>query len=85
VRDTNQILHEKSTFEMARDRDQSVEEDTYPLPTAEDLFATLAGGTVFTKLDLSSAFQQLELTEQSRELFTINTHKGLYQYQINES
>jgi len=60
---------------------QSVEEDTYPLPTAEDLFATLAGGTVFTKLDLSNAYQQLELTEQSRELLTINTHKGLYQYQ----
>jgi hypothetical protein len=39
---------------------QSVEENPYPLPTAEYLFATLAGGKVFTKLDLSNAYQQLE-------------------------
>ncbi|RUM45435.1 MAG: hypothetical protein DSY80_03320, partial [Desulfocapsa sp.] len=58
-----------------------VEDEPYPLPTAEDLFATLAGGRVFTKLDLSSAYQQLELSEASKELLTINTHQGLYQYQ----
>lgn len=27
--------------------------EEYPLPNAEDLFATLAGGAVFSKLDLS--------------------------------
>ena len=34
----------------------------------------------FTKIDLSSAYQQLLLEQQSRELVTINTHKGLYHY-----
>lgn len=35
--------------------------DHYPLPLPEDIFATLAGGTVFTVLDLSKAYLQLEL------------------------
>ena len=54
--------------------------DRYPLPRIEDLFATLAGGKLFTKLDLSHAYQQVELEEESRELVCINTHKGLFRY-----
>ena len=54
--------------------------DQYPVPTAEDLFATLAGGQTFTKLDLSHAYQQVRLDPESRKYVTINTHKGLYQY-----
>ncbi len=54
--------------------------DQYPLPTPEQLFSTLTGGTKFTTLDLSQAYQQLLLDEQSREYVTINTHRGLYRY-----
>ena len=54
--------------------------DSYPLPTPEDLFATLAGGQKFSKLDLSQAYQQVRLDERSQEFVTINTHKGLYRY-----
>lgn len=39
---------------------QCIEEERYPLPNTEDLFATLAGGTLFSKLDLSHAYQQLQ-------------------------
>ena len=54
--------------------------DQYPLPKPEDLFATLAGGKVFTKLDLSQAYLQLKLDEDSTAYVTINTHQGLYRY-----
>uniref|UniRef100_A0A3Q2EGN4 Gypsy retrotransposon integrase-like protein 1 n=1 Tax=Cyprinodon variegatus TaxID=28743 RepID=A0A3Q2EGN4_CYPVA len=54
--------------------------DQYPLPKTQDLFAKLAGGQKFTKLDLSQAYQQVQLEESSRCYLTINTHKGLYQY-----
>ncbi len=53
--------------------------DSYPIPNTVDQLATLAGGDKFTKLDLSQAYQELQLDEKSSELLTINTHQGLYQ------
>ena len=58
-----------------------VEDRTYPLPTADDIYAKLANGKYFSKIDLSSAYLQLALTEESKDKFTINTPKGLYQYE----
>ena len=52
----------------------------YLIPKIEDLFATLKGSKVFTKIDLSQAYQQLILDDESRKLCVINTHKGLYRY-----
>ena len=46
--------------------------DQYPLPQLSDLFTCLTGGTKFTKLDLSAAYQQLSLDAESRKLVTIN-------------
>ncbi len=54
--------------------------DQYPSPKAEDLFATLAGGKRFSKLDMSQAYLQLQLCPDSMKYCTINTHRGLYQY-----
>jgi hypothetical protein len=54
--------------------------ETYLLPTAEELFAKLAGRKFFTKLDMSSAYLQLPLDDESKKYTTINTHKGLFQY-----
>ena len=55
--------------------------DVYPLPRVEDLFASLSGGKFFTKLDLQSAYQQICLDEDSKKYTTINTDKGLFQYE----
>ncbi len=43
------------------------------------MFASLAGGTVFTTLDLAHACQHVVLDEELKAVTTINTHKGLYQ------
>ncbi|XP_031343921.1 uncharacterized protein K02A2.6-like [Photinus pyralis] len=53
---------------------------SYPLPRIEDLFSKLAGGKYFTKIDLSSAYQQILLSEQAKSLSTISTHLGLFAY-----
>ena len=55
--------------------------DCYPIPNMRDLFSGLANMTIFSKLDLSQAYAQLQLHPSSRELTTISTHKGLYEYQ----
>lgn len=57
---------------------QATNTESYPLPRIEDLLASLAGGTAFCKLDLAHAYQQVLLDEESKEIVTINTHKGLY-------
>lgn len=57
-----------------------LESCVYPQPTIEEVFTKLSGSTVFSKVDLSDAFHQIEVHEDSRKLLTINTHKGLYQY-----
>ena len=59
---------------------QAARLDTYPLPRIDDLFARLAGGEVFSKLDLAHAYQQIALVEASKKLVVINTQKGLYRY-----
>ncbi|CAH8596854.1 unnamed protein product [Schistosoma turkestanicum] len=40
----------------------------------------LNGGKFFAKLDLADAYLQVEVDEASKELLTINTHRGLFQY-----
>ena len=52
----------------------------YPMPTPEELFTKLNGCELFTKLDLSHAYQQVVLDEKSQPYVTINAHLGLYRY-----
>ena len=55
-------------------------QDSYPLPRVGDLFAKVSGGRIFSKLDLRHAYLQIDLDEESKKFTTINTHKGLFQY-----
>ena len=51
--------------------------EQYPLPRFEELATKLQGSTVFSKVDLKAAYNQLTLDESSREYLTVNTSKGL--------
>ena len=54
--------------------------DTYPIPTLDDLLSSFAGGKIFYKLDMSQAFGQLCLDNESKQYTVINTHSSLFQY-----
>jgi len=54
--------------------------DKYPILKIYDLFLQLAGGQKFTKLDMSQAYQQICLDDDSKKYVVINTSKCLFQY-----
>lgn len=54
--------------------------EQYPIPKMEDMIASLAGGEKYSKLDMSHAYQQIVLDEESRKYVRVNTHKGLFTY-----
>ena len=54
--------------------------DQYPLPWIEGILASLSEGEKCTKLDLRQTYLHMEMSEESRKYLTINTHKGLYQF-----
>ena len=58
-----------------------LEVDEYPLPRIDDVYASLGGGTLFSVIDLRHAYLLMEVEEHSRPFLTINTTRGLYQYQ----
>ena len=78
------VLKQNGTIRLCGDYrvtiNQASRDDTYPLPKVEELFTAMSNGKVYTKLDMSQAYLQLPLDDNSKELVTINTHKGLFQY-----
>lgn len=52
----------------------------YPVPTPEDIFASLSNCELFSQIDLSDAYLQVVADDESRKLMTINTHKGLFAF-----
>lgn len=48
--------------------------DTYPLPRIKDMLASVAGSTIFSTFDLTHAYQQVVLEDESQ----VMAHKGLY-------
>ena len=42
--------------------------DSYPMPTFEQAFEQFGGATVFTVLDLNSAYYQIPLSNRSRRV-----------------
>ncbi|XP_058449298.1 uncharacterized protein K02A2.6-like [Malaya genurostris] len=59
---------------------EALEANHYPLPTPDEIFAQLNGSTVFSIIDLSDAYLQLEVDDSSKKLLTINTHLRIQHY-----
>lgn len=62
-----------------REPNRAVVPDSLPLPLIKDLLSKLCGSRMYSTLDLKSAYHQLELHTESRELTAFITHEGLYQ------
>ena len=59
---------------------KAVQRERFPMPNIEDIIQQMNGSSVFSRLDLSQSFHQIELDEQSRFITTFVCHKGLYRY-----
>ena len=63
-----------------RQANAAIKRVRHPIPTVEDISLKLNGAKYFSKLDLSQAYHQLELHEDSRYITTFTTHVGLFRY-----
>jgi len=63
-----------------RRANKAILRENFPLPTFENFMTKLRGARYFSRLDLSSAYHQLELDEESRPITTFITHMGLFRY-----
>ena len=57
-----------------------IETEQYPLPNPDELFQKMQGGKKFSKLDLKTAYLQMELDQASKPYFVVNTHDGLKKF-----
>lgn len=63
-----------------REPNKAIVADSHPLPHMEELLSELRGALVFSTIDLASAYHQLPLHEDSRDLTAFITHEGLFRY-----
>ncbi|KAL3205994.1 hypothetical protein MRX96_040441 [Rhipicephalus microplus] len=57
---------------------KALQQHAYPVPVVSHVLASLSGGTIFAKLDLAQAYQQLPVTDESAAAQTIVTHRGAF-------
>lgn len=56
----------------------ALQNEEYPLPVIDDILSSLKGYSWFVSLDLTGAYLQLALDDESQKLTAINTHLGLF-------
>ena len=64
----------------ARNVNRAILANNLPIPKQEDIKAKMAGSKIFSKLDFSKAFWQLELAPESRHLTVFQCNGKLYRY-----
>ena len=73
-------MHDVRVCIDMRKANEAIARERHPIPTIEEILYDLNGATIFSKLDLKWGFHQIELEEQSRDITTFVTHRGLYRY-----
>lgn len=85
---SNLVIVPKSTFPELKIRltsdsravNKAILRTRFPTKTIDDVILAVNGAKVFSKLDITKAFHQVEIAEESRNLTTIVTHIGLFRY-----
>lgn len=55
-----------------------IQDEQYPIPMIEDIFAEMNGAKLFCTLDITQAYLNMVMDEESAMLQTLSTHKGTY-------
>ena len=63
-----------------RDLNKAVKRQHFPLLTVEEVTSRMPNTKVFSKIDCTSSFWQIELDDESSKLCTFNTPFGRYRY-----
>jgi hypothetical protein len=59
---------------------EAILQEHFPMQTADDIIADMAGAQYFSKLDASSGYWQIKLDKPSSELLTFQTPFGRYKF-----
>ena len=63
-----------------RQANMAVKRERYPIPSIDQVLQDFSQSKFFSKLDFNSAYHQIELAPESRDITTFETHQGLYRY-----
>nr|XP_054770320.1 uncharacterized protein LOC129278127 [Lytechinus pictus] len=56
--------------------------DAEPLPSADEIFASLSGSCYFSKVDLSKGYWQIPLSEDAKAKTAFQSPSGLFQFRV---
>lgn len=59
---------------------QAILRSKYPMPTPADIALRVQGSKLFSQIDLSMAYHQIELSENSRYITAFTTHCGTFRF-----
>lgn len=59
---------------------EAVVRDRHPMPIIEDILMRIGKGKLWSVLDIKDAFFLLVLDEETRDVMTFITHRGLYRF-----
>ena len=64
----------------AKNLNKAMQSSNFPIPRQEDIKVKLSGAKIFSKLDLRSAFWQLEIAPESRHFTVFHANGKLFRY-----